>query len=51
MWRVFMIVGCVAFLVGLGFICPALQRILFQKALPFAIVLLTFGTLVSAGGI
>ena len=51
MWRLFLFLGCLALFIGLGFVCPALQQILSEGAIPLAVALLIFGAAISLVGI
>lgn len=51
MWRLFLVLGVVAVLIGMGFVMPAVQQMLYQEVLTLSVVLLSLGTAICLGGL
>jgi hypothetical protein len=51
MWRLFMILGVVVFLVGFGFVCPALAQLLSGEVVGLSVALLILGTVLCLGAV
>ncbi len=51
MWRLFLVLGVVAILVGMAFVMPAVQQMLNEEVLTLSVVLLTLGSAMTLGGV
>lgn len=51
MWRLFLVLGAVAVLVGMAFVMPAVQQMLNEDVLTLSVVLLTLGSAMTLGGV
>jgi hypothetical protein len=51
MWRLFLVLGVLAVLVGMGFVMPAVHQMLYQEVLTLSVVLLTLGAAICLGGL
>jgi hypothetical protein len=51
MWRLFLVLGILSVLVGLGFVMPAVQEIVYHEVVTLSVVLLLFGAAVCGAGV
>jgi hypothetical protein len=47
----FLVLGVLAVLVGMGFVMPAVHQMLYQEVLTLSVVLLTLGAAICLGGL
>ena len=50
MWRLFLVLGVLAVLVGLGFVMPAAEQLVYHEVVTLSVVLLIFGATVCLVG-
>jgi hypothetical protein len=51
MWRLFLVLGVVAVLVGMGFVMPAIQQMLYVEVMTLSVGLLGLGLVICAAGV
>jgi hypothetical protein len=51
MWRLFLVLGVLAVLIGMGFVMPAVQQMLYVEVMMLSVGLLGLGLLICAAGV
>lgn len=51
MWRLFLVLGVVAILVGLAFVMPAVQELVYHEVVTLSVMLLGLGATICVGGV
>jgi hypothetical protein len=51
MWRLFLVLGVLAVLIGMGFVMPAVQQMLYVEVMMLSVGLLALGLVICAAGV